>query len=765
MKVLQRSFTALAAMLLTITGGILPALVPHALAVGFGLDKTVSAHQTTSSTSVTSPTLTTSQSNELLVAFIASDGPKPGAQTISTVTGGSLTWTMRKRTNTQAGTAEIWTAFAPSVLTNATVKATHPGSYTGSITEAAFVGASSTIGAVGSNNAASGATTASLNTTTAGSWVWGVGDDWDSATSRTVGTNQTKVDEFLSASGDTFWTQRQTAVTPSAGTVVTLNDTAPTADRWNFAMIEVVPAVVAPPDTTAPTAPANLAVTAATTNQVSLSWTAATDNVGVAGYKVLRDGSQVNTTASTTYTDSPVLPGTTYNYTVRAYDAAGNTSADSNVANVTTPTPVLDTTPPIISGVAATAITTSSATIAWNTDESADSQVAYGTTLGYGQSTPLSIILVTSHSQTVSGLAPSTTYHYQVLSKDASGNLAVSNDNTFTTATPDMTAPTVALTAPANGSTVVGVASVTATASDDTAVTGVQFLLDGNNLGSVDTTAPYSYSWNTSTATNGAHTLSAAAFDAAGNIGTSTTVTVTVNNSVNVAPTIDPSTPAAVGVINNVPTTTSVAFSPPAGTVLYAAFSMDSASYNGTMTTVSSIANSGTPLTWHLLGRENNHSTTAGGFVEVWWAYNPSAQTNVTVTATFSQPTKNVTPPVGDFQVLVMNNAAPDQSAAAWNANFLLTSKDNAPFVNLTTTRANSQVFAIFDNWDNSEVPIPGVNQSIQSIILNQADRDGYWLQKQNSATATAGTNVLMNATDPGIANEWHALAWEVLAN
>src|SRR6185312_1105544 len=193
--------------------------------------------------------------------------------------------------------------------------------------------------------------------------------------------------------------------------------------------------------------------------------------------------------------------------------------------------------------------------------------------------------------------------------------------------------------------------------------------------------------------------------------------------------------------------------------------SMDSASYNGTITTVQSVTNSGTPLTWHLLGRNNNYNSTTGGFLEVWWAYNPTAQTNIASTATFSQATKNVTPPVGDFQILVMDNAAPDQSAAAWNANWLISSYGNAPTVNVTTTKANSQVFGVFDNWNNSETPIPGTNQSIQSIVLNTADVDGYWIQKQNSPTATAGTSVTMNATDPGSANQWRAIAWEVLAN
>jgi hypothetical protein len=78
-------------------------------------------------------------------------------------------------------------------------------------------------------------------TTRSGSWVWGVGEDWDRATARTVGPGQTLVDQFLSPSGDTFWTQRQSATTPAAGTV-SINDTAPTADRWDLAIVEVLAA-------------------------------------------------------------------------------------------------------------------------------------------------------------------------------------------------------------------------------------------------------------------------------------------------------------------------------------------------------------------------------------------------------------------------------------------------------------------------------------------------------------------------------------------
>jgi hypothetical protein len=111
----------------------------------------------------------------------------------------------------------------------------------------------------------------------------------------------------------------------------------------------------------------------------------------------------------------------------------------------------------------------------------------------------------------------------------------------------------------------------------------------------------------------------------------------------------------------------------------------------------------------------------------------------------------------------VMDHAAADQSSAAWAANTLLTSQNNAPSVSVTTTGSNSRVFGVFDNWNNSDTPVPGAGQSIQSIVLNTVDTDGYWIQGQNSSTASAGTRVLMNATDPGQANEWRALAWEVL--
>ncbi len=103
------------------------------------------------------------------------------------------------------------------------------------------------------------------------------------------------------------------------------------------------------------------------------------------------------------------------------------------------------------------------------------------------------------------------------------------DDVSVATSTPDTTPPTTSITAPANGATVSGTTTVSASASDNVGVTRVEFYLDGA-LKSTDTTSPYSWSWDTTTATNASHTLVSKAYDAAGNVGTSATITVTVNN-------------------------------------------------------------------------------------------------------------------------------------------------------------------------------------------------------------------------------------------
>src|SRR4030095_15723012 len=109
--------------------------------------------------------------------------------------------------------------------------------------------------------------------------------------------------------------------------------------------------------------------------------------------------------------------------------------------------------------------------------------------------------------------------------RDAAGNqgTAAAGSVTVSNAAPDTTPPTVSVSAPAAGVTVSGTVSVSANASDNVGVGGVEVLLDGANLGTEVPAAPYSLNWNTAGATNGSHTIGARARDAAGNQTTSVT--------------------------------------------------------------------------------------------------------------------------------------------------------------------------------------------------------------------------------------------------
>ncbi len=108
-----------------------------------------------------------------------------------------------------------------------------------------------------------------------------------------------------------------------------------------------------PTDSIAPSTPTNLQATASSSTQVSLTWTASTDNVGVTGYNVYRNNVMITTLATNNFNDSGLTAGTNYSYYVVAKDASGNTSAVSNTASVTTPAipppPTTDTIAPIVS--------------------------------------------------------------------------------------------------------------------------------------------------------------------------------------------------------------------------------------------------------------------------------------------------------------------------------------------------------------------------------------------------------------------------------
>ena len=97
-----------------------------------------------------------------------------------------------------------------------------------------------------------------------------------------------------------------------------------TATAWALQLAAFRPIGSAPPDTSVPTVPTGLQASSITSSTVTLSWAASTDNVGVAGYRVFRNGAQVATTIQPRYTDGALSPATTYAYAVSAYDQAAN---------------------------------------------------------------------------------------------------------------------------------------------------------------------------------------------------------------------------------------------------------------------------------------------------------------------------------------------------------------------------------------------------------------------------------------------------------
>jgi hypothetical protein len=192
---------------------------------------------------------------------------------------------------------------------------------------------------------------------------------------------------------------------------------------------------VALSDTTSPTVAVTApAAGASVRGSVSVS-ASATDNVGVVAVRFKIDGINLGEVTRPPYTmtwDTTSVTDGTHTVTAVARDAAGNVTRSRKVrVSVANTQPIADERP-AISRVTVSDVTTSQARISWTTDEASDSQVEYGRRF-YRNRSPLNRTLMTSHSQVLSGLAPSTWYHFRVRARDGAGNLGVSRDFWFRT--------------------------------------------------------------------------------------------------------------------------------------------------------------------------------------------------------------------------------------------------------------------------------------------------------------------------------------------
>jgi chitodextrinase len=255
-----------------------------------------------------------------------------------------------------------------------------------------------------------------------------------------------------------------------------------------------------PPDTTAPSMPATLSKTGSTEAQVSMSWSGSTDNVGVTGYGVYRDGALVgSTTTQTSYTVPGLACGKSYEFGVDARDAAGNRSArklmtaSTNACPAPAP-PTADTTAPTMPAtLTKTGSTATQVSMSWSASTDNVGVTGYnvyrnGTFVGS---------TTTQLSYTVGSLACGSSYEFAVEARDAANNksarklLNASTNACATAPAPDTTAPTMPATLTKTGSTETQVSLSWSASTDNVGVTGYNVYRNGTLVGSTTTQLSY----------------------------------------------------------------------------------------------------------------------------------------------------------------------------------------------------------------------------------------------------------------------------------
>ncbi|QXP55255.1 fibronectin type III domain-containing protein [Cellulophaga sp. HaHa_2_95] len=303
-------------------------------------------------------------------------------------------------------------------------------------------------------------------------------------------------------------------------------------------------------DNQAPTSPSNLVATATTETTTNLSWTAATDNIGVSNYEVFQDGISVGLTGgATSFVVTNLNPETTYTYTISAIDNSNNVSVQSSSVEVTTLTLSDTEIPSMPTGIVADNITTTGISLNWTaaTDNVAvtDYEVFQeGVSIGFtGGAT----------TYAVSGLAPETTYNFTIAAIDAAANSSAQSNNLLVTTLtlPDTEAPTVPTALIASSITTTSITLNWTAATDNVAVTDYEVFQEGVSLGlSGGTTTFFVDGLTPETAYN----FTVTALDAASNTsGQSTSVSV---NTLAIPDTEAPTIPTNL-VADNI-TTTSV---------------------------------------------------------------------------------------------------------------------------------------------------------------------------------------------------------------
>ena len=315
------------------------------------------------------------------------------------------------------------------------------------------------------------------------------------------------------------------SMTTGSATVDFTTGSAVVSSVDNTALVLTTQSGTYQPDTVPPSTPTSLHTTGSTGTSIAIAWTASTDNVGVTGYNVYRDGVKITTTAAATlaYNDTGLGMGTMHTYQVSAIDAAGNESTKSTSIQVTTP----DTTPPTVPGtLTAAAPAYNQVTLSWgaSTDTGGSGLAGYRI---YRNGATTALASTTGTTYTDSTVAGSTAYTYQISAYDGAGNESgKTSAASITTPEPPDTTPPTAPGAFQSTNTGLTAISLSWTAStDNKAVTGYQLSRNGSQIATLNATALTYNDSNLTYATTYNYTLKAT--DAAGNLSNPATLSVT----------------------------------------------------------------------------------------------------------------------------------------------------------------------------------------------------------------------------------------------
>lgn len=334
---------------------------------------------------------------------------------------------------------EIWYLLNPPVGSN-TLRATYRPGYS---LNAGFVAASyqnvntvSPIGAIGYGCGGGINHQIAITTQFPNSKV--VGGTYHQSTGPLTISSAFTTSRYNFYNNNTYFGGDQEAVTPG---VRTFGFTSNKSNGWGTLAVELRTAAdITPPIITSTTATTNVSGSMVYANVSWLTNEPADSQVEYGLTTAYGSTTTLNSSLVTSHYSylSGLAAGTTYHYRVRSRDGSGNLAVSGDY---TFTTPSIDTTPPIIASTTAATFVSSSmawAYVTWYTNEPADSQVEYGTSTFYGTVSSLNTFLTNSHGVSISPLSPGTLYHYRARSRDAAGNLALSNDQTFLTPTSTM---------------------------------------------------------------------------------------------------------------------------------------------------------------------------------------------------------------------------------------------------------------------------------------------------------------------------------------